>query len=219
MLIDKLEKSVCVFGGLVIFGMVFLVVKMTPSMINRGEIIIENTTLDIPINEPKKNLDAVDKHEPLSTSDTPPRRTSVPPPNPSKATVVNQTQYKKVLPSHNTVEERKIDTSFRERYSKYANVFEELKNAEGEIANTPYGTGIRLTSVVRNSIIERIGFKHGDVLLSINGRTLDEFTEEPDDIYKEGEKLYEQLKGQELFEIEVIRDGQPSLLRYYLPLK
>jgi C-terminal processing protease CtpA/Prc len=125
----------------------------------------------------------------------------------------------KIMPSHSTVEDRKIDPIFRECYPRYASVFDEMKNAESELLETPYGTGVKLTSIAKGSIVEKVGFVTGDVLIAINGKRLDSLAGSTIDIYKEGERFYEELKGQELFEIEIIRNGQPTLLRYYIPLK
>jgi hypothetical protein len=135
------------------------------------------------------------------------------------ATIIVQKPSKKIMPSHTTVEDKRIDPLFRERYSAYGSVFDEMRNADGEWVETPYGTGVKLTSIITGSMIEKTGFAPGDVIVAINGGTLEALAGSAADVYKEGERLFEGLKGQELFEIEIIRNGQPTLLRYYIPFK
>jgi type II secretory pathway component PulC len=215
MLLDKLEKAVWVIGGITVCGVILLMVKMLPSIIHTAEIEVQPVNLKIERPGTQREKPGAGKK---ATPAVRPNASSAQSPEQAPTRVVGSPS-KKIMPSHAAAEDKKIDPIFRERYSKYASIFEETKNAESEVVQTPYGTGVRLISVVKGSIIEKVGFVPGDILVAINGRTLEPLTGSITDVYKDGERLYEELKGQELFEIEIIRNGQPVLLRYYIPLK
>jgi hypothetical protein len=215
MLLDKLEKVVCVIGGITVCGLIFLMVRRHPNIIHTAEIGVTPINLRIVTSgSSQEKPEAVKKAPPGAK----PGASSPQSPGRDITLTVEKTS-KKIMPSHTIVPAKGIDPLFRERYPRYESVFDEMKNAESELAETPYGTGVRLTSIAKGSIVEKVGFVPGDILIAINGRRLDSLTGSKIDVYKEGEGFYEELKGQELFEIEIFRNGQPTLLQYYIPLK
>jgi hypothetical protein len=209
MALDKLEKVVFVLAGITVCGVIVVMFVMRRSITHPAEIGVNKTKLQLraPAGPQEKSSPAKrasTAKQPSATSGQSPER---------GVTVVMQKPSPKILPSNAFVEDKKIDPLFRERYSKYASIIEEVNNIERELVETPYGTAVKLTSIVRGSIVDRIGFVPGDILVAINGRTLGALMD------KEGERLYDELKDLEVFEVEIIRNGQPFLLRYQIPLK
>lgn len=215
MLLDKLEKAVCVIGGITVCAVIYLmIIERRPNIIHTAEIGVTPINLKIvPPGTSREKPNAVNR----APAGAKPKASSAQ--SPGRDITLNVEPSKKIMPSHTIVPPQKIDPLFRERYPRYNSVFDEMKNAESELSETSYGTGIELTSIAKGSIIEKVGFVPGDILIAINGRRLDSLTGSKIDAYKEGERFYEELKGQELFEIEIIRNGQPTLLQYYIPLK
>ena len=66
--------------------------------------------------------------------------------------------------------------------------------------------GVKIVSVDRGSIAQRLGIAPGDTLRSVNGRKLSS-TEDMS-------LVYEALKNETSFEVRVLRKGKPKTLRY-----
>lgn len=210
MALDKLEKVVFVLAGVAMCAVVYLMVKWGPSVIHPAGIGIRSTELDMRApSAPQEKSPPPRRTNPVKQ----PAATSAQSPEQGK-TVVVQKPSPKILPSYASVEDKEIEPSFRERYSKYASIAEEVTNNIGtESVETPYGPAVKLTSIVRGSIVERIGFVPGDVVVGINGRTIGTLMAE------DGERLYDELKDLPVFEVEIIRNESPILLRFYIPPK
>ncbi len=66
--------------------------------------------------------------------------------------------------------------------------------------------GLRLFSIKKNSIFEKVGLKNGDILKNINGRQLGDFSK--------AMALFEELKNETSLSIELERNKTPMTLQY-----
>ena len=66
--------------------------------------------------------------------------------------------------------------------------------------------GMRLSKVKEGSIFQKAGVKSGDVVKGVNGMTLNT----PHQIFR----AYKELKNQNNFQVEIVRDGEPTVLNY-----
>jgi general secretion pathway protein C len=66
-------------------------------------------------------------------------------------------------------------------------------------------SGMKVLSVKPGSIFSKLGIKRGDVLKQINGLDLD---------VKQGFQVFQQLKDQKNFNMNIVRDGAKTTLEY-----
>ncbi|RME03085.1 MAG: hypothetical protein D6805_07805 [Planctomycetota bacterium] len=87
---------------------------------------------------------------------------------------------------------------------KYASSFQEVmtlaKQAGSRFIQTPQGIRPIITWIKKNTIIHRLGFRQGDVILKVNGM--------PVSSVSQGRAIYNALKNEKLFMVEVYRQGQ-----------
>lgn len=67
--------------------------------------------------------------------------------------------------------------------------------------------GLRLVSIAPGSFFEKLGLRRGDILKTINGRVLD---------MSSGFSMFNELKSETSFSLEVDRRGQPQTLSYQI---
>jgi len=92
-----------------------------------------------------------------------------------------------------------LDRRIKEKYSNFQDVFQMAQYAESVFATDSNGMPVlEVTHVAKNSIIEKVGFRKGDVVYSICG-----FTARNED---EAYKLYQELKTRDIFSVELVRD-------------
>lgn len=106
------------------------------------------------------------------------------------------------------VPEVKIDRSFQEKYSHKQDVVELLNTAYATYEEMPGGSiEVTLEKMNRTSPFKRLlGFQEGDRILSINGQNIGGITGAWD--------MYETMKSNPSFEVEVLRDGQRVRFNY-----
>ncbi len=106
------------------------------------------------------------------------------------------------------VPEVKIDRSFQEKYSHKQDVVELLNTAYATYEEMPGGSiEVTLEKMNRTSPFRRLlGFQEGDRLMSINGQNIGGITGAWD--------MYETMKSNPSFEVEVLRDGQRVRFNY-----
>lgn len=103
----------------------------------------------------------------------------------------------------------RVPRVFREKYTNTREALTLAREAAGRSATTSSGKdGFRITSIERGSLLEEVGIRPGDVIVSVNGRPVTG----PDD----GRRLYADLKHEEKIWVVVDRDGEIVNLYYEL---
>lgn len=112
-----------------------------------------------------------------------------------------------------------VDRKFREKYGEnYREVWEALQQAEAEFVTRPDGMKVaRIVSIQPNSIVAKLGFAVGDEIYAVNGRDFTEFKGSMGDMYNEGKRLYDGLRNETEFQIELDRDGVSMVFTYHIP--
>ncbi len=66
-------------------------------------------------------------------------------------------------------------------------------------------SGMKILSVKRGSVFDKLGLRRGDVLQKINGMELD---------VRKGFQIFNQLKDSKAITLDLIRQGQPRTFEY-----
>ncbi len=107
----------------------------------------------------------------------------------------------------------KEDTAFRMSRADVNKAISRIPRLMRDIKIIPHFAkgkpqGMRLSKVKEGSIFQKAGVKSGDVVKGVNGMTLNT----PHQIFR----AYRELKNQNSFQVEIVRDGEPAVLNYRL---
>ena len=213
-----LEKLVWALGALVIAALVLVMVFWKPSPIPTTAIPVERVS-----SKSRTGRKSLNNRFSVPESATAGKSASGGSGSTSRSTGkgTGRSAYKyPVKAAKFKPEDYKVGHEFREKYgSNFREVWEALQTAEAEFVLRPDGTKVaRIVSIEKDSIIERLGFAVGDEIYAVNGRNFSEFDESSmKNMYNEGSKLYDQLKEETEFQIELERAGSPMVLTYYIP--
>lgn len=118
-----------------------------------------------------------------------------------------------------TLEPRRVTRNFREKYANsYRDAWEAAHRAESEVIKRPDGTAaVRLLSIDKGSMIERLGFNVGDEITMIQGHPIDEFLVSKSEAWELGKKLHAELREETDFEMVLDRKGATMVLYFHVP--
>jgi membrane-associated protease RseP (regulator of RpoE activity) len=213
-----LEKLAWALTALTVTGLILLMVLWKPSPIPTAAIVVTADTSAMGTGGGTFNLSASEKGSTGKGTSGGSRRTggtgstktaSAPP---KLRWPVKAKKYK--------LEPYRVSREFRQKYgSSYRDVWDALQKAEAEFIQKPDGSKVvRIISIEKNSIIAKLKFRVGDEIYAVNGRDFSDFDEaSPSVLFKRGNEIYEQLKGETEFQIELERDRMPLVLRYTVP--
>jgi hypothetical protein len=113
----------------------------------------------------------------------------------------------------------KLNREFRDKYGdNYREVYDALQQAEAVVVEKPDGSkAIRIVSIDKNSIINKLHFEVGDEIFAVNGRDFKDFEGSTGDLYSYGKGFYDDLKTETEFQIEIERGGIPTVLYFRVP--
>jgi type II secretory pathway component PulC len=106
------------------------------------------------------------------------------------------------------VKKFKVASSAVEKYTNFADLYDEVSKSNAVFTQENGEPIIYVKRVQRNSIVDRIGIKKGDKIHTINGFEI----KNQDDAFA----LYERLKNNVSFDVELERNGRIMYLSYMI---
>lgn len=112
-----------------------------------------------------------------------------------------------------------LSREFRDKYGdNYREVYDALQQAEAVLVEKPDGSkAIRIVSIDENSIIKRLHFEVGDEIYAVNGRDFKDFEGSSGDWWSYGKGIYNDLRTETNFQVEIERNGAPTILHFQVP--
>ncbi len=113
----------------------------------------------------------------------------------------------------------KLNREFREKYGdNYREVYDALQQVEAVVMEKPDGSkAIKIVSIDKSSIINRLHFEVGDEIYAVNGRDFKDFEGSTGDLWNYGKGLYDDLRDKTEFQVEIERNGAPTVLYFQVP--
>jgi hypothetical protein len=212
-----LEKVVWALTGLTVTALILLMVLWKPSPIPTGAISVEEDTAAMESKSGGLDFSAGEKGSGSGGSRTGSRRTG------GSRQASKKTKPKTPFPvkaKNYKYKPYKVNREFREKYgNSYRDVWDAMQKAEAQFITKPDGRKIvKIISIEKGSVIEKLQFRVGDEISHVNGRDFSEFDESSvSELYKRGNEVYDQLKSETEFQIELERGGVPTVMRFTVP--
>jgi hypothetical protein len=113
----------------------------------------------------------------------------------------------------------RLSPEFREKYGdNYREVYDALQQADAVLVEKPDGSkAIKIVSIDENSIIRRLHFEVGDEIYAVNGRDFKDFEGSSGDWWSYGKGIYNDLRTETDFQVEIERGGVPTILHFQVP--
>jgi C-terminal processing protease CtpA/Prc len=113
-----------------------------------------------------------------------------------------------------------VNRELRLKYGdNYREVWDALQQAEAQLIEKPDGRKvIKIISIEKGSIIDRLHFAVGDEIYKVNNLDFSDFEGSTGDAYNRGKELHQQLRNETEFQIEIERKGIPTVMRFTVPM-
>ena len=213
-----LEKLVWILSGVIIAALLLLLIKWQPSPVPTDAIAIKEVG-----SKPASRRSGSPRSAPgggrgssgrSSTSDSSGPSTARPEGGSASANLPYTPRAKNY-----SQKDFEVGPEFREKYGdNYREVWEALQPAEAELITRADGSKVvKIVSIPNDSIIQKLGFRIGDEISVVNDLDFSDFEGSVGDMYSRGQEMYDQLREETQFQVELERDGVPMILHYHIP--